>query len=156
MFRSTPPQQGRPGGEPPVLREAAQGDAGGGEAVNPPRQTFPPEVPPGETRPVEQHVKHGHGDGGHQLAEAQRGGVGGKAVGAQRHGPGNQVEGVAACQHQRHDAEEQRVPPSLGPAEHPHAQNRGGGEIDNVKRGFHNSLHKTQSFLAAFCAAGPL
>ena len=33
-----------------------------------------------------------------------------------------QMEGVAACQHQRHDAEEQRVPPSLGPAEHPHAQ----------------------------------
>lgn len=96
---------------------------------------------------VEQHIEDGHGHRGNQLADAQDSGVVFQAGGAESHGPGNQMERVTGTQHDCHDAEQPELRIALASADHADTEGDDGGEIDNVKQSFCNSLHNGFSFL---------
>ena len=141
------PGKGRLGAEPLVLGHHAEGHPGrrqapdrGGQAV------FAADLIPGPPDVVEQHIKDGHGHRGDPLAQAQGHGVILQAGGAEGQGPGHQMEGVPRPQQDGHGAEEGELGIALAAPEHPDAQGDDGGQIDRIKKCFHNGLHKLLLF----------
>ena len=90
---------------------------------------------------VQQHIERRHRDRRDQLADAQRRRVAGKPGRAQRHGPGNEVERVAASQRHGHRTVEQELSAPCAAPDHDNAQRDDRRQVHDVKEGFKNGLH---------------
>ena len=141
------PGKGRLGAEPLVLGHHAEGHPGRRQAPDCRGQAvFAADLIPGPPDVVEQHIKDGHGHRGDPLAQAQGHGVILQAGGAKGQGPGHQMEGVPRPQQDGHGAEEGELGIALAAPEHPDAQGDDGGQIDRIKKCFHNGLYKLLLF----------
>ena len=141
------PGQGRAGAEPLVLRHHAQNHTQTGQTVDSSGDTLlagdlimlPPYI-------VQQNIEHGHGDRSDPLAYAQRHGEIFQTGGAQRQGPGHQMEGIAGTQNHSHPAKQAELVAALAAADHQDADGDNRYQIDGIKNGFYNCLHKSYSF----------
>jgi len=142
------PGQGRHGAGPLILRKQAEEDAGGGQQIDPDGQVgLALDVIALAPDEIQDDIEDGHGDGGDQLADAQRGRITGQAGGAEGDGPGHQVEGISASQHDGHQAVEAVLGNILSLPHHADAEGDDGGKIDDVKQCFKDCLHGFKSFL---------
>ena len=141
------PGQGGVGTEPVVLGHHAQDDPQSGQSVNGDGGIFaalhmvarPPDV-------VENHVEDGHGDGGDPLAQTQSYGEAFQTRGTQGQCPGDQVEGIAAAQQHGHNAKEGELTVALAATDHLDSESDNGTQINGVKYGFNNCLHRDFPF----------
>ena len=134
------------GTQPCILGEEAERDPESGQEVHGGGDLIPAsDLIPDPPHIVENDIKDRHGDGGDELAHAQGDGEVLKSGGAEGQRPGNQVKGVAGAQDDGHNAEQPVLFVSLAFHDHGDTGGDDGDQIDGVKQGLNNGLHRNSS-----------
>lgn len=68
---------------------------------------------------------------------------------------GDQVEGITGPQHHRHPAEQAELALPLTAPDHQNSDGDDRDQIDDIKQGFRNCLHRVSSFISRMLIKSP-